>query len=100
MKKFGIVIFCALFAFIAVAFASGPDLNNDGTVNVSDLGIMLSNWGKTTKPPADINQDGIVNVSDLGVLLSNWGKTITGTPPPPPPSSGDPTPGPTATKYY
>lgn len=48
------------------------DLNNDGKVDIIDLGILLSNWGKTTKPPADLNQDGKVDVIDLGILLSNW----------------------------
>jgi len=45
--------------------------------------------------PSDINSDGIVNITDLSILLSNWGKTATPTPPgpgptppPPPPSSG------------
>jgi len=38
--------------------------------------------------PADINNDGKVNITDLSILLSNWGKTTsTTTPPPPPPST-------------
>lgn len=51
------------------------DLNKDGKVNVTDLSILLSNWGKTTfsPPEADINGDGKVNVTDLSILLSRWG---------------------------
>jgi len=52
------------------------DLNVDCVVNVSDLLILLSDWGKCTDPsdcPADLNGDGVVNVSDLLILLSNWG---------------------------
>ena len=49
------------------------DLDGNGKVDVVDLGIFLSNWGKTTKPPADLDQDGIVDVRDLGILLGNWG---------------------------
>jgi hypothetical protein len=49
------------------------DLNQDGKVDVVDLGILLSNWGSTSKPPADLNKDGVVDVVDLGILLSNWG---------------------------
>jgi hypothetical protein len=49
------------------------DLNNSGHVDVTDLGIFLSNWGATTKPASDLNQDGRVDVTDLGILLSNWG---------------------------
>jgi hypothetical protein len=49
------------------------DLNNDNLVNVIDLGILLSNWGSTSRPSSDLNSDGNVNVIDLGILLSNWG---------------------------
>lgn len=48
------------------------DFNNDGRVNVIDLGILLSDWNSATKPSADINQDGRVNVIDLGIMLSSW----------------------------
>jgi hypothetical protein len=49
------------------------DLNNDGKVNISDLSILLSNWGKTgATVTGDINKDGKVNISDLSTLLSNW----------------------------
>jgi len=52
------------------------DLNCDGVVNVSDLLILLSQWGLCPPSgdcPADLNDDGVVNVSDLLILLSNWG---------------------------
>jgi outer membrane protein assembly factor BamB len=49
------------------------DLNHDGIVNITDLSIMLSNWG-TTNAVADINSDGIVNITDLSILLSHWGQ--------------------------
>jgi len=45
-------------------------------VNVSDLLILLGDWGPCVDPdacPADLNDDGVVNVSDLLILLSNWG---------------------------
>jgi len=52
------------------------DLNCDGVVDVSDLLILLANWGAC--PPSgdctgDINEDGTVDVSDLLILLANWG---------------------------
>jgi hypothetical protein len=52
------------------------DLNGDGVVNVSDLLILLGNWGPCeagSNCPADLNGDGEVNVSDLLILLGNWG---------------------------
>lgn len=52
------------------------DLNEDGTVDGLDLGILLDNWGSTTATAreGDINQDGIVDGLDLGILLGQWGQ--------------------------
>jgi len=50
--------------------SNSADLNSDGRVDVTDLGILLSNWGDGGS--ADINNDGRVDVIDLGVMLSNW----------------------------
>jgi len=47
------------------------DLNNDRVVNLSDLSIVLTNWGKTGS--GDTNSDGIVNLSDIAYILSRWG---------------------------
>lgn len=53
--------------------ASKPgDLNNDNQVNIQDLSILLSNYGKTGS--GDLNNDGTVNIVDLSVLMSNYGK--------------------------
>lgn len=53
------------------------DLNNDGSVNIFDLSIILSNYGKTSAqantPAADINNNGTVDGADLSILLSNYG---------------------------
>ena len=53
------------------------DIDTDGTINGSDLGIMLAYWGTTSIDPAsiacDLNVDGVVNGSDLGILLASWG---------------------------
>ena len=52
------------------------DLDGDGHVGVSDLLILLGNWGPC--PPkgdclADLDGDGSVGVKDLLMLLGNWG---------------------------
>jgi hypothetical protein len=47
------------------------DINDDGTVNVQDLLLLLGNWGG--EGDGDVNFDGIVNVSDLLLLLAAWG---------------------------
>jgi len=49
-----------------------PDINGDGTVDVSDLLIVIGYWGATGSP-ADLNSDGIVDVADLLIVIGNWG---------------------------
>ena len=57
--------------------ADGPadcqgDLDGDGQVGGSDLGLMLVAWG-TDDPNADLDGDGLVSGGDLGLLLVAWG---------------------------
>ncbi|MEA1950793.1 MAG: hypothetical protein U9N87_05380 [Planctomycetota bacterium] len=54
------------------------DANDDGVVDVSDLGILATNYGTIGGAGwanADFNGDGNVDVSDLGVLASNYDTT-------------------------
>jgi hydroxyacylglutathione hydrolase len=48
------------------------DLDDDGTVNSSDLAILLGAWD-TEGASADLNSDGTVDAEDLATLLANWG---------------------------
>jgi len=61
------------------------DANNDGNVDVIDLGVLATNYDKTGLPTsatdpfvagswklADFNNDGNVDVIDLGVLATNY----------------------------
>jgi hypothetical protein len=54
------------------------DLNSDNAVNIFDLSILLSNYGKTkaqaSNPACDLNNDSTINIFDLSILLSNYGK--------------------------
>lgn len=47
------------------------DLDGDGHVDGSDLGLLLGQWGGPG--PADFDGNGIVDGADLGVMLGNWG---------------------------
>ena len=50
------------------------DVNDDNSVNVTDLLSLLAAWGSCGAPcPPDINTDGSVNVTDLLALLAAWG---------------------------
>ncbi len=57
------------------------DFDNNGKTNLTDLGTLKSEFGRTncrTVPPAceaDTNADGKVNLTDLGKLKSEFGKT-------------------------
>ena len=51
------------------------DANGDLTVDVSDLGILAANYGKSsgvTWGMGDFNDDGIVDVGDLGILAAHY----------------------------
>lgn len=63
---------------VAVAQRPGPcasDLNNDGTVDAQDLGIMLGSWGDLgpVGTGGDVDWDGDTDGADLAVLLGAWG---------------------------
>ena len=50
------------------------DVNGDGSVNILDLMLIASNFGKTGEHPADANGDGVVNVLDLVIVANAWGR--------------------------
>ncbi|MBN2296420.1 MAG: autotransporter-associated beta strand repeat-containing protein [Pirellulales bacterium] len=61
---------------LIVKHAIDGDANVDGTVDVSDLGILATNYGTGgghVWEQADFNGDGFVDVSDLGILATNYG---------------------------
>jgi hypothetical protein len=75
------------------------DINGDGTVNITDLSLLLSSYGQNTTQcvsnasyKCDLSSpgDGVVNVFDLSILLSNYGQPVTPPPPPPPPPPSTP----------
>ncbi len=56
---------------IQLAATNPADFNGDGTVNGTDLTMLLSNWGGSGL--GDANGDGVVNGVDLSMLLASWG---------------------------
>ena len=55
------------------------DTNNDGMINIVDMGIFRQNFGKTGENIAnaytDTNGDKMVNILDMSVFRTNFGKT-------------------------
>jgi hypothetical protein len=47
-----------------------PDLDDDGTVGVSDLVLLILNWAG--KQQGDLNGDCTVDVQDLVLLITSW----------------------------
>jgi hypothetical protein len=78
-----IVILAIVGAIILIHSFAAPnpnlpgDLNNDNTVNASDLSILLADYN-TTNSAADINGDGKVNILDMSILLAHYGQSVSG----------------------
>jgi hypothetical protein len=84
-------------SFAANANLTG-DLNSDNKVNITDLSLLLSTFGKPSTA-YDLTNDGKVTLADLSILLSNYGKSRipNPTPNPIPTPLPSPTPFPTPT---
>lgn len=49
------------------------DANLDGVVDITDLGILATNWQEPANwLGGDFNADGVVDITDLGALATNW----------------------------
>jgi hypothetical protein len=61
-----------------VSVALPGDANLDGTVNITDLSRVLTNYDKTGMgwSDGDFNNDGIANISDLSNVLTNYDKSL------------------------
>lgn len=50
------------------------DLDADGQVGGSDLGILIGHWGDAgVDAQSDLTGDGLVDGADLGLLIGGWG---------------------------
>jgi hypothetical protein len=59
-----------------VAGGCPGDLNSDGAVDGTDLGLLFSAWGPCpvgAACPGDLTLDGMVGADDLAALLGAWG---------------------------
>ncbi len=78
-----VILFASVGTYLILtsqaATTLNADFNGDSVVNVIDLSILSTNWGKTstTHTTGDANNDSTVNIYDLSVLANEWGQTIT-----------------------
>ncbi|MFN0136511.1 MAG: dockerin type I repeat-containing protein [Phycisphaerae bacterium] len=59
--------------FVILSPPCPADLNGDAMINLSDLAILLGDFGVSGPSAADIDGDGSVNLSDLATLLASFG---------------------------
>jgi len=52
-------------------FGPSSDLNEDGSVDGADLGLLFASWGGTSGP-ADLNVDQLVDGADVAILFNYW----------------------------
>jgi hypothetical protein len=59
-------------------FVLAGDANRDRIVDITDLGILATNWQHSprTFSQGDFNYDGVVDITDLGILATNWQASI------------------------
>ncbi|MDF2461148.1 MAG: hypothetical protein K0S68_551, partial [Candidatus Saccharibacteria bacterium] len=76
-----IAVTALAFVILFARAAGSADINKDSKVDVLDLSLLLSDWGKSGSQ-ADINSSGTVEIADLSILLSSWGMTIVASPSP------------------
>ncbi|MBT8486264.1 MAG: hypothetical protein HKO59_16245 [Phycisphaerales bacterium] len=49
------------------------DVNRDGSVDFSDLLLVIAHWGPCSHCLADLDVDGVVGFGDLLMVLAHWG---------------------------
>ncbi len=57
-------------AEITVPILLPEDVNKDGVVDISDLVLVATNFGKSGENAADVNDDGVVDIIDLALVAA------------------------------
>lgn len=72
-----LLIFLLMLILVAQnSSARGPDINDDGVVDIFDL-VMVANQFETPRSlKADLNRDGEVNVFDLVLVALDFGRRL------------------------
>ncbi len=83
-----LVILIGLIVFAVIGYlvlnnskaATNADIDNNGSVGISDLTILAANYGLSGKTfsQGDITGDGTVNIYDFSILAAQWGNSGSG----------------------
>jgi hypothetical protein len=46
---------------------------DDGLVNIDDLLLVISDWGRGVGAPGDVDHNGSVDIDDLLLIIGDWG---------------------------
>ena len=62
-------------AVTTISFATTWTVDDDGKADFDNIqAAVIATWGPCKFCPEDFNEDGIVDVSDLLMVISNWGQ--------------------------
>lgn len=76
-------LLCTMVIGIQTAKADvNYDLNNDGKVDIADIGYVAAAFGSRLDGPgwnsvSDLDANGVVNIRDIGLIAIHFGQTIT-----------------------
>lgn len=54
-----------------IPFTLSGDADNDCTVGLSDLAVLITNWN-TSGPAGDLDGDDLVGLSDVAIIIQHW----------------------------
>ena len=63
---------CELTVIIAEDVGIPEDIDGDGNVSVTDLLMLIADWGECNCCSSDFNGDGEVDITDLLTLIAAW----------------------------
>ncbi len=74
----GINLYTDNFRFATVVPACPGDADGDQLVGLSDVSVVVQNWGAASPMAGDLDGDGAVGLSDISVVNLNWNADCSG----------------------
>lgn len=74
----GINLYTDNFRFATIVPACPGDADGDQLVGLSDIAVVIQNWGAPSATLGDLDADGVVGLSDISVVNMNWNADCSG----------------------